>query len=1051
MEREYLQEEQLKQSAQFGARDAFRAPQIESLPDKETERLHEFQGLAMEFFSLHGIAREEGGNTIVDTDALKSLTDSILTYSDSKGYRYFERTGKTAPKDVRMRLKELAATFHREYADLSDGYLSNFLINAFHGKEAVSQEEWSEWKNNTKRMKRPEAKAIFYEPADEQQAFDAEAIKESQFHIGVWEIPGDKPDYYSPRTPELDYNEVSLAALIYHPDYGDGVRNESGELEVTDKNGARKKLALDWFEQQTYSTMGPQKHTEGSFFRSPKLALREGLFPHLTESGLLQPEDFASVSGSEVVTKYGQERKLGQAGTVTISGVRYTLGREFDGGNYWAYKISDTLGGVLETDAEGKPNRLTHVFDLVEQDDPRLVQDKNTGHLLFGKKSGLRVIPYDEGAREVFFRRKSDETTGEFAQRTGEMENFSDVVKAKHEVVRQAGISLEDLSPREQYQFLSFYKSAEPEQKVAVYAFVKKFGRDGMRAFLSLEVDSSIGESLIKLGDILKPKNMNEMLEAYADCIDTMEEECIKLSQEMGGDDAEMERRLFDGLMFRAKDIFFTVYRQMTKEGANQDAVVKKSIRDVQIESKKEQALSGQFRKMVELLKRDAIDPRVYKKDQSDLLLGLQEAGGLGLFLRALSSRGELKPIPEIHWRVDRSTDEYARRFGFDVPRFFRDIADGSHPGVLLELGPGSGRQKAERTMSGSADAYVDIAIADTVYFSLKDFIKNVINEPALVEEVFRRTGARPGAEDLEVIYDMLYKRVMIGGNIENDSVSYNTSTISRITQDPNEIFAVLGDVAPTLASVHVIPDNFSPRDSSGSYRYPYKINVSERPHEEFQSLSEKDARPRSQEFLTAKQLLTEHMATYLRSTEDAFNLVPAYPQGILIGDFSKISSFREETIDRAFGVRSTVYKEGEQYIAFMEQMIQRLSKDGIYIDDNIRENDGWGYRLAELYVIQEKMRNSISEPLHFYIIVGPGMEGEGERVPMGIAISKGVDYGSQIQQRIADEGKGFSLTTFDEYVEALRSDKTKVFDVNDPRNASLEASVMKLEMLVSR
>ena len=101
--------------------------------------------------------------------------------------------------------------------------------------------------------------------------------------------------------------------------------------------------------------------------------------------------------------------------------------------------------------------------------------------------------------------------------------------------------------------------------------------------------------------------------------------------------------------------------------------------------------------------------------------------------------------------------------------------------------------------------------------------------------------------------------------------------------------------------------------------------------------------------------------------------------------------------------------------------MTRKLTRDGFYIDDNVRENFGWNYRLKDL----KQVREETGYPL--WVILGPGMKNEdyadGKPVPLALVMTRSEEKLKWVEEHL-DEG--YSVVELDallgrtEYIKSL-------------------------------
>lgn len=158
-----------------------------------------------------------------------------------------------------------------------------------------------------------------------------------------------------------------------------------------------------------------------------------------------------------------------------------------------------------------------------------------------------------------------------------------------------------------------------------------------------------------------------------------------------------------------------------------------------------------------------------------------------------------------------------------------------------------------------------------------------------------------------------------------------------------------------------------------------------------------------SEEFLETKKWMTKNMDKAVLSG-DVYETIPVFPSGVMVGDFLQVKSLKDNSVDSALGVRSTVYKEKIEYDEFMLATFAKLKDGGVYIDDNVRENFGRGNRIEQLKHIKKIWDKEKEDEVNIKVIFGPGIPGEDftndeKGVPMGLIISKNSDYSSSVKE----------------------------------------------------
>jgi ribosomal protein S18 acetylase RimI-like enzyme len=486
--------------------------------EKEKTDLELFQDQAIEFLKDNNIVEEAPEGLVVDIDRIKELPPSILSYNKrkdkGKGGSY---KGSSYGLDMTNFLPIRGKYTHLYQSD-GNYNLPLFWINAFKDKKVIDTQAYRDWERGGKQGASPEALPLCYAPKSKEEAFDVGRIKEKKFHLGAWELKGKKPEEYPGITERVSFEEVAFAAVVYHPEYGDGERDEQGVLRVRFPNGQRREITGEWLSKAGYMGAGKNVRGEGGPYWAPRFFLLEGNYPDLQENNLLRPEDFKTALESSASKKYGEFRRVrGRIGHVTLNNVRYTLGSSFSekNGRFRAYKISEDLGVVVKQD-EQKQEELTHIFNLVSPDDSRVKIDSTSGGRRFGKRDGLDIQEYKKG-ESALMQRRSGESEEEFEERLQALDDFASFIRAKQELVRNAGIPLESLAPREQTAIIAFYKNSEEQKQEELHQFLRIFKERGLKTFLAFQYDPEAARKILNITKNFDIPEAAIIFEKYAD------------------------------------------------------------------------------------------------------------------------------------------------------------------------------------------------------------------------------------------------------------------------------------------------------------------------------------------------------------------------------------------------------------------------------------------------------------------------------------------------------------------------------------------------------
>lgn len=356
------------------------------------------------------------------------------------------------------------------------------LFLAFKDRKVISTDEY--YADDVRKTK-----DLFYSPQSDKEALDINAIKRADFYMGAWEMQSqgsDRHQFHPGMTDSaLNMSEVTIAALTYHPSYGNGSRDKDGVLQVFDP---RKKsygpVTAEVF-TRGFGYTGERKGQQGGI-ESPRQYLRgDGM--QLAEAGLLRPEDFKVQSGSSTAEEQRiyRRKRFGARGSMTIDSIRYYFGSALKGKDVLVYQLSPTTGGIVEN--IGGKEVVTHIFDLTTKKDGRLQKRDSTLWDAGKAVTNLRpVAALDAVERE-------------------RMGGYAAVIAFTEDIEQQAGVNMSQLDTTTQ---LHAFEAATVllQDKERIINFASEFGLDGMQAFLSAEHGTEMGERVLVLAEHAKRK-----------------------------------------------------------------------------------------------------------------------------------------------------------------------------------------------------------------------------------------------------------------------------------------------------------------------------------------------------------------------------------------------------------------------------------------------------------------------------------------------------------------------------------------------------------------
>ncbi|NMB48058.1 hypothetical protein GYA13_01255 [Candidatus Kuenenbacteria bacterium] len=589
-------------------------------------------------------------------------------------------------------------------------------------------------------------------------------------------------------------------------------------------------------------------------------------------------------------------------------------------------------------------------------------------------------------------------------------------------IEKDLGISLLEMERLPQHHLARFLGKGDKKmfQRLrSILAENPEYKQDLLNSFVVVAEDVDYGEQLLALAEKLQsnPAEGSRVFGTYDKFVKESYGLVSSILTNLRGEfpDLEISEDLvLQALLSRGKDYFVELNSSIGKDRPTSQ-VVDEFVQELNGETPRERIIRSQFKAIASLLEKNNINLKEFESKQELILSNLMSPETKALTFRALARMGKLEPIPEIHWRVDRTSEEYNLRFGIDLNRFLLLRAEefkDERKQILLEIGPGSGVSKKERANSGLTRFYQDFALSDKIYYPLSPIIEKIIDFNKLEREL--EISASP--EERKIVADFLYKTLVIkSGETSNYKFQYDQGAQALLAQDINGLKQLLPQLSEHLRVADEVPSNISSRDDEGRVIYPNKIKLSDL----------------SLNVQKIKNLLDKNLEAFLREdwqTIDYYQLIDAFPANVMIGDIREVERLQDKQIDVEIAARSTVYAKGDKYQDFLKTLFDKLSVGGTTIDDSIRDNDGWYYRIAEVLEAKRSWPE-LTNNFEFLVVLGPGFPGEDfshDMVPLAMYITKDGSSRKNIEESLLP---GYELVTLEElannqhYLEGL--DKT--------------------------
>ena len=407
------------------------------------------------------------------------------------------------------------------------------IQNVFENCKVISKEDYDKGER--------EPKDLFYLPKNSDDALDINKIKQSKFYLNLKDIIRSfyHNNFKYGNIENLDYREVLLPVFIYHPQYGDGYRDEStGKLMVRGKNGEYQKFSAEYI-YRNYGTM--RDEISGMGVDSGRRFLRT-VAPHLIENDLIRLTDIQINRNQGDRTDFDQ-KKIGRRGVVMFDNVRHTLGFQYE--NDVAHKLNSKIGAVTEID----PNRnkkIVALFNIVSENDAKIT----SRDYIVANIEMTNPQPFDW---TNFREKRESETLEEYRERINMVENFQYVIQSEKYLSEKFGISLEKFSPREQFMIAKMFNSGEKRSK-RLDNFVIDFGDIGLKSFLSLEHGGQeMGQKILNIGEKYDQETADKIFAKYAELADYAQDSAQYLVKEFNIKDEAKAQEIAEHLLRRGK------------------------------------------------------------------------------------------------------------------------------------------------------------------------------------------------------------------------------------------------------------------------------------------------------------------------------------------------------------------------------------------------------------------------------------------------------------------------------------------------------------------
>lgn len=413
--------------------------------------------------------------------------------------------------------------------------------------------------------------------------------------INIWDLEK-KFHYWETKIKTQNGEEVTLFDLrAVVAIFGDlkAKRDQEGKLLVYDKERNQwRPFSSNLFRELTkLNITGTDASGDHiiSFYGSP-MAFVNKYGQNLLKTGLLQPSDFRVRRGTRTSELFDVEKRRlnpNQPYVVFRGGeghsARYYLGKsKIVGteipitGETFTIELDPETGGVIENRLG--TSKLLCTIKLFKENEvqkkreearQKYVASKNkeptsqelTASTLFGGPEVKdRIEEYDI---TNYLPQRDGESATDYARRVNRLQNVDFIAKTSRDFFSEANIGVHNFPWSEQLILANaIFETPSPEK---LKEFVKQYGRNGLRTFLSLDYDSKMADTILKLGEKF-PEAAKIIFEKYNEIIDLSKEVEDFILRTFGNTTTESALKVKESLFRKAKDLLASYKNKINSE-----------------------------------------------------------------------------------------------------------------------------------------------------------------------------------------------------------------------------------------------------------------------------------------------------------------------------------------------------------------------------------------------------------------------------------------------------------------------------------------------------
>jgi hypothetical protein len=375
--------------------------------------------------------------------------------------------------------------------------------------------------------------------------------------------------------------------------------------------------------------------------------------------------------------------------------------------------------------------------------------------------------------------------------------------------------------------------------------------------------------------------------------------------------------------------------------------------------------------------------------------------------LHRLIKNHVVRPVAHLDWSVSRPIGEIDRRFGLQSSAdFLRRFATPNQPQYSLDLGAGNGTYVHDLEEQVGVPNYKHFGLCDALYFPLDTHFQHLLNFEAFPEAVAKGLTARDRQTIARALMTLtvLEPTALHGDDI--GAMSYDQAALRTIRTSPMDILPVLLPKMSQLQHLRGVPVNISACMDANTEVHPLFTPLP--PHGPLRD---------------ALNLLAEQPDLYLRDVEPQRSM-PLRLTGMIRGSFADIHTLPNQTFDYISSCRGTVFYTGS-YPELLTDIAAKLTTDGCYIGDDIRDYNGFYCRLPEIATFARDIKKTIPN-MHVGVCMGPGLEAQdfriGQATPLAWFMTASSEKAKYLYsaKRPAEYGVPFNIVPIEEAIRTV-------------------------------